>query len=231
MRNRFREKLLEVAAAIMPLVGVVIILQFAIVRMPAVLFIQFIIGAIMTITGMVFFLLGVEVGILPMGKVLGAELPRRGSLALVIGIAFLIGFAATIAEPDVIVLTRQVDTVSGGTVSKNVLVYVIAIGVGFFIAMAMLRILLNVPIKWLIAAGYLIVLVLAFFTPAAYVPVAFDAGGVTTGPMTVPIILAVGLGFSSVLAGKSALSDGFGLIGLASIGPIIGVMVMGMVTG
>ncbi len=231
MRNQFKEKLLEVAAAIMPLVVVVIILQFAIVRMPVNLFIQFIIGAIMTITGMVLFLMGVEVGILPMGKVLGAELPRRGSLALVIGIAFLIGFAATIAEPDVIVLTRQVDTVSGGAVSKNVLVYVIAIGVGFFIAMAMLRILLNISIKWIIAAGYLIVLVLAFFTPAAYVPVAFDAGGVTTGPMTVPIILAVGLGFSSVLAGKSALSDGFGLIGLASIGPIIGIMVMGMVTG
>jgi hypothetical protein len=150
-------------------------------------------------------------------------------LFLVIGIAFLIGFAATIAEPDVMVLTRQVDTVSNGSIAQNVLVYIIGIGVAFFVAMAMVRIILNFPIAYLIAAGYIVIIVLSFFTPARFVPVAFDAGGVTTGPMTVPIILALGLGFSSVLAGRSALSDGFGLIGLASIGPVIGVMVMGMV--
>jgi hypothetical protein len=217
-----------VATAILPLVLAVVILQFTIVRMPSQLFLQFIIGAIMVIAGMILFLLGVDIGILPMGKALGAELPRRGSLALVIVVAFLIGFAATIAEPDVIVLTNQVDTVSGGTISQNLLVFIIAIGVAFFVAMAMLRILLGFPIAWLMAAGYLIIIILSFFTPPAFVPVAFDSGGVTTGPMTVPIILALGLGFSSVLAGKSALSDGFGLIVLASIGPVIGVMVMGM---
>ena len=183
----------------------------------------------MVITGMVLFLLGVDIGILPMGKALGAELPRRGSLPLIIGIAFLIGFVATIAEPDVIVLTNQVDTVSGGAIAKNILVYIIAVGVAFFVATAMLRILLGFPIAYLMAAGYIIIIILAFFTPAEFVPVAFDAGGVTTGPMTVPIILALGLGFSSVLSGKSAMSEGFGLIGLASIGPVIGVMVMGMV--
>ncbi len=219
---------MEVATAILPLVLAVVILQFTIVRMPSQLFLQFIIGAIMVIAGMILFLLGVDIGILPMGKALGAELPRRGSLALVIVVAFLIGFAATIAEPDVIVLTNQVDTVSGGTISQNLLVFIIAIGVAFFVAMAMLRILLGFPIAWLMAAGYLIIIILSFFTPPAFVPVAFDSGGVTTGPMTVPIILALGLGFSSVLAGKSALSDGFGLIVLASIGPVIGVMVMGM---
>jgi len=224
-----KAKVFEVITAIMPLILIVVILQFAIVKMPANLFIQFIIGAIMVIIGMVFFLIGVDIGILPMGKALGAELPRRSSLPLIIGIAFLIGFAATIAEPDVIVLTNQVDMVSGGAIGKNVLIYIIAIGVAFFVAMAMLRILLGFPIAYLISAGYIIIMILAFFTPAEFVPVAFDSGGVTTGPMTVPIILALGLGFSSVLAGKSAMSDGFGLIGLASIGPVIGVMVMGMV--
>jgi hypothetical protein len=229
MRNQIRSKVLEVATAILPLVLVVVILQFVLVKMPTNLFLQFIIGAIMVITGMVLFLIGVDIGILPMGKALGAELPRRGSLPLIIGIAFLIGFAATIAEPDVIVLTNQVDTVSGGAIAKNVLVYIIAIGVAFFVATAMLRILLGFPIAYLMAAGYIIIIILALFTPVEFVPVAFDSGGVTTGPMTVPIILALGLGFSSVLAGKSAMSDGFGLIGLASIGPVIGVMVMGMV--
>lgn len=229
MRNHIKGKVLEVIMAILPLVLAVVIIQFAFVRMPVHLFLQFIIGAAMVIVGMVLFLLGVEIGLLPMGKALGAELPRRGSLSLIIGLAFLIGFVSTIAEPDVIVLTRQVDMVSGGAVEKNVLIYVIAIGVAFFVAMAMLRILLGFPIAYLIAAGYAAIIIMAFFTPPEFVPVAFDSGGVTTGPMTVPIILALGLGFSSVLAGKSAMSDGFGLIGLASIGPVIGVMVMGMV--
>ncbi|MDP3878731.1 MAG: DUF1538 domain-containing protein [Dehalococcoidales bacterium] len=229
MPNNIRARVLEVVMAILPLVLVVVVLQFALVKMPANLFLQFIIGAIMVIAGMILFLFGVEIGILPMGKALGSELPKRGSLSLVIGIAFLIGFTATIAEPDVIVLTRQVDAVSGGAIAENVLVYIIAIGVAFFVAMAILRILLNFPIAYLLAAGYIVIIILALFTPAEFVPVAFDSGGVTTGPMTVPIILALGLGFSSVLAGRSALSDGFGLIGLASIGPVIGVMIMGMV--
>ena len=145
------------------------------------------------VAGMVLFLLGVDIGILPMGKALGAELPRLGSLPLIIGIAFLIGFAATIAEPDVIVLTNQVDTVSDGAIAKNVLVYIIAIGVAFFVAMAMIRILLGFRIAYLMAAGYIVIIILAFFTPMEFVPVAFDSGGVTTGPMTVPIILALGL--------------------------------------
>jgi len=229
MRTHIKAKVLEVITAILPLVVAVVILQVAVIRMPGLVFLQFIIGAAMVIAGMILFLLGVEIGILPMGKALGAGVPRRGSIYWVIGIALLIGFAATVAEPDVLVLTGQVDEVSGGTIASNVLVPVIAIGVGFFVAMAMLRVLFNFPIAYLLTAGYVIVIILAFFAPAEFVPVAFDAGGVTTGPMAVPIILSLGLGFSSVLAGRSALSDGFGLIGLASIGPVIGVMVMGMV--
>jgi hypothetical protein len=231
MQDGLKGKLREVATAILPLVLAVVILQVAVIRMPVQVFLQFMIGAAMVICGMVLFLLGVEIGILPMGKALGAQLPRSKRLFLVIGIAFVVGFAATVAEPDVIVLTRQVDEVSQGAIARNTLIYAIAIGVGFFVAMAMLRILLNLPIAYLLAAGYIIIIVLAFFTPAAFVPVAFDSGGVTTGPMAVPIILSLGLGFSSVLGGRSALADGFGLIGLASIGPVIAVMILGMVLG
>ncbi|MBM3148547.1 MAG: DUF1538 domain-containing protein, partial [Chloroflexi bacterium] len=118
---------------------------------------------------------------------------------------------------------------SKGSISENILINVIAIGIGFFVAVAMLRIAFGFPIKYLFAAGYAIVLILSFFVPPEFVPVAFDAGGVTTGPMTVPVILSLGIGLSSVLAGRSAISDGFGLIGLASIGPIIGVMIMGII--
>ena len=112
MRDSVKGKVLEVVTAILPLVLAVVILQFAVIRMPVHIFVQFIIGAAMVMAGMVLFLLGVEIAILPMGKALGAELPKRKSLFPVMGIAFFIGFAATVAEPDVIVLTRQVDEVS-----------------------------------------------------------------------------------------------------------------------
>jgi len=229
MFGYLKNKTMEVLKAILPLVIVIIIMQFTLIKMPVGLFLQFLAGAVMAIVGMILFLLGIETGILPMGEAIGAELPKRRSLSLVVAIAFLIGFAATIAEPDVIVLTGQIDRVSQGSISDNILIYVIGIGIAFFVAMAMLRILFGFRMAYLLAASYLIVIILSFFTPSEFVPVAFDAGGVTTGPMTVPIILALGIGFSSVLAGRSAISHGFGLIGLASAGPIIAVMIMGII--
>lgn len=224
-----KRKAWEVFKAILPLTVVIIVMQVALVRMPVSTFLQFLAGAVMVVGGMTLFLVGIETGILPMGEAIGSELPKRRSLALILGIAFVIGFAATIAEPDVIVLASQIDEVSQGSISHSLLVYVIGIGIAFFVAMAMLRIVLGFRMAYLLMAGYALVIVLSFFTPREYVPVAFDAGGVTTGPMTVPIILSLGLGFSSVLSGRSAISDGFGLIGLASTGPILAVMIMGMV--
>ncbi|MBE0481759.1 MAG: DUF1538 domain-containing protein [Dehalococcoidia bacterium] len=229
MLGEVRRTFLEVVRAILPVTLAVVIIQFALIRMPIDVFLQFLIGAAMVIAGMSLFLLGVRLGILPMGEAIGSELPKRASLIFTVAIAFLLGFAVTVAEPDVIVLTQQVDDVSGSSISHGVLVYTIALGVGFFVAMAILRIVLGFPIVYLLVAGYLTVLVLSFFTPPDYVPVAFDSGGVTTGPVTVPVILALGLGFSSVLAGRSTLGEGFGLIGLASIGPIIGVMLLGVI--
>lgn len=231
MLNYLKAKFLEVLKAMLPLIVVIIVMQFAFIQMPLSLFLQFLVGAVMVITGLVLFLTGIETGILPLGEAIGAELPKRRSLWLILGIAFLIGFAATIAEPDVIVLSNQIDRVTDGGISDSLLIYVIGIGVAFFVAMAMLRIILGFRMAYLLAGGYIIVMILSFFTPAEFVPVAFDAGGVTTGPMTVPVILALGIGFSSVLAGRSAISDGFGLIGLASIGPIIAVMLLGMILG
>jgi hypothetical protein len=135
---------------------------------------------------------------------------------------------ATVAEPDVRVLSAMIDSVSDNGISRNALILSIAFGVGFFVSVSMLRIVYGVPIKYLLTAGYLIVIILSFFTNPEYIAIAYDAGGVTTGPMTVPVILALGIGIVSVLGDKSELSEGFGLIGLASIGPIISVMLMGV---
>jgi hypothetical protein len=122
-----------------------------------------------------------------------------------------------------------VDTITQGTVSENSLVYIIGIGVAFFVTMAMMRIIFGFRIAYLLTASYIIVIILSFFTPPEFVSLAFDSGSVTTGALTAPIIIALGIGLSSVLAGRSAISDGFGLLGLASIGPIIAVMIMGII--
>jgi hypothetical protein len=222
--------LLEVTRAVAPLVTAVIILQFTVTRAPADVFLQFLVGAVMVIAGLVFFLLGIEVGMLPAGKIVGSGLTQRGSLWLIIAVAFLIGFATTIAEPDVLVLAGRADTITQGAVPQNSLLYVIGIGVAFFTAMAMARIILGFRMAYLLAGSYVIVIVLSFFTPVDFVSLAFDSGSVTTGVLTAPILIALGLGLSSMLAGRAGLSDGFGLLGLASVGPIIAVMIMGIVT-
>lgn len=218
----------EVLQAVLPVTVAVLVLQLAFLGMPLQSSAQFTVGALMVITGMTLFLLGVKIGLLPMGEAIGSELPKLGSLKYILAIVFLIGFATTIAEPDVIVLTNEVDAISQGAISQSLLVGVIAVGIGLFVAAAIVRIVFGFPITYLLAGGYVAILALSFFTPPEFLAVAFDSGGVTTGPMTVPVILALGLGFSSVLAGKSEMSDGFGLIGLASIGPVIGVMLLGI---
>ena len=215
----------------LPITAVVFVLQFTLIWLPLPIFLQFLAGLAMVSVGLILFLWGVQVAMLPIGELIGAALPRMGKAWLVVFFGVLLGFAATMAEPDVRVLAMQVDQVSAGDISKNLLIYTVAIGVAFFVGLAMLRIILNIPITWLLVVGYALVFLLASFTPAHFVPVSFDAGGVTTGPMTVPFILALGVGVASVLGGKNASTDGFGLVALASIGPILAVLLLGIFYG
>lgn len=231
MKNDFKDNLKEVILAVLPITVVVILLQIFLVSMPWFFFARFLIGAAMVLVGLLLFLQGVKIGLLPMGEAVGSELPKHGSMFFLLFFAFILGFVVTVAEPDVRVLAHQVDFASGGMVSSNVLILAVALGVAVFVALGMLRIVLRVPIAWLLAGGYLLILALSFFTPASFVPIAFDSGGVTTGPVTVPFILALGLGAVAVMGGRSSFSDGFGLVGLASIGPVISVMLLGMIYG
>jgi len=223
------EDLLEVVQAVMPITLVVVLLQVTVISMPLVTFLRFLIGALMVMLGLLLFLRGVKTGLLPIGEIIGAELPKRGSLSFILLVAFFLGLVVTIAEPDVRVLAHQADLVSGGRIGKTVLVLTVALGVGIFVCLAMLRIIVGIPIAWLFAGGYLTILVLSFFTSPDFVPISFDAGGVTTGPVTVPFILALGIGTATVLGGRSSLDNSFGLVGLASIGPVLGVMILGMI--
>lgn len=229
--ENIKETIKEVIYSILPLSVIIIILQFAVIGMHLEMFLQFIIGVLMVSVGLILFLLGVNLGFLPVGEMIGSSLPKMGKAWIVVLFGFILGFVATVAEPDVRVLSTQVDTVSNGAVSSNMLIYTVALGVAIFVGLAMLRIILNIPINYLLIGGYAVVFLLAAFTPAHFVPISFDSGGVTTGPMTVPFILALGVGVASVLKGKSASTDGFGLVALASIGPIMSVLILGAVYG
>ncbi len=230
MLSDFRTLFREVTQAILPIVLLILLVHAFLPDISINTVLSFIIGSIMVIIGMTLFLMGVKIGLLPMGEAIGSEIPKSGSIFLIICTGFLFGFLATIAEPDVRVLAGMIETVSGNSIEKIQLIIVIATGVGFFVATSVLRIIYNVPIAYLFAAGYLVIIIISFFTAPDYIPIAFDAGGVTTGPITVPFILSLGIGVTSILGGRSALSDGFGLIGLASIGPIIGVLLMGVIS-
>lgn len=227
MQN-LKETAHEVVMAVLPIAGVVFLMQVTIIWLPWATFLQFIIGLIMVSTGLILFLLGVHVGLLPIGEMIGAALPRTGKLWLIVLFSFILGFAATVAEPDVRVLATQIDTVSGGDISRNLLIYSVALGLAFFVALAMIKIVFNIPIVYILTAGYTLAFIMAWFAPADFIPISFDAGGVTTGPMAVPFILALGVGVASVMSGKSASADGFGLVALASIGPILAVLILGM---
>ena len=222
-------QLREVLGAVAPLLAVVCVLQLTLVRAPAALFLQFLAGSALAIVGMLLLITGIEVGILPMGRFIGAELPMKGSPSLILAVAFAVGFATTVAEPDVLVLARQVETASHGAIRAYGLMYVSAAGVGVFSALALFRILSGFSIARLLAAVYATMILLSLVAPAAVVPLAYDAGSVTTGVLTAPVVLALALGLTSVLAERSA-EDGFGLLGLASAGSIIAVLLLGLLS-
>jgi hypothetical protein len=223
-----KTRLPEAARAVAPLVGVVCVLQVAIVHAPAALFLRFLAGAILAMLGMLLLFAGIEVGILPMGRFIGAELPAKRSLSLILAVAFALGFATTVAEPDVLVLSSQVERVSEGMLRSQTLVYVIAVGVGLFTALGLFRVVRGFSIAVLLAVVYAVMIVLSLVAPPTVIPLAYDAGSVTTGVLTAPVVLALALGLASVLSERSAVDDGFGLLGLASVGPIIAVLLLGL---
>lgn len=229
MLRLMRDKFFEVLQSVMPLILTICILQFTFVKAPAELFIQMAIGSVFVIVGLVLFFTGIDIGLLPMGRFIGAQLPMKGSLIFIAAVSFIIGFATTAAEPDVLVLSSQIDGITNGTVTRATVLYSIAVGVGLFVAAAMLRILLGFSIAYMLTAAYVLVIVLSFLSPPSFVPFAYDGGSVSTGALTAPVVIALALGLSSVLARRSAVSDGFGLLGFASVGPIIVILILGMI--
>ncbi len=221
--EKFRESLYSV----FPVILLVLLLHWTIAPIPE-LILQFLIGGVLLILGLSVFLLGTEIGMVPIGQKAGAALTSRRNLPLLIGMGFVIGFLVTVAEPDVQVLAVQVAGVEA-SISPPLLVSIIAVGVGLFVAVAMGRIILGLSLRLLLTFFYILVFGCAYFADPAFLGIAFDAGGATTGPMTVPFIMALGVGVAAVRGGGNTGNDSFGFIGLASIGPIMAVLVLGLV--
>jgi hypothetical protein len=226
--NGFSEVMLEVSYALVPLLLFFAFFQIFMLRLPFAQVRNALIGIILTFFGLAFFLQGVHIGFLPVGKEIGIIIGDLSYRWILIPIGFVLGFVATFAEPAVRVLNHEVDKVSSGYIPKKLMLYTLSIGVAISIALAMFRILYAIPLWYFIIPGYGLALVLMFFNTNTFTSIAFDSGGVATGPMTVTFILAIALGFSEKLEGSDPLIDGFGMISLVALAPILSVLILGI---
>lgn len=223
-------KIKETSISVIPIMFLVAVLNFTTAPLEPATFLHFLSGGLLTILGLSLFLLGADIGIIPIGEKGGASLTSKKNLPLLLVVSFAIGFIITFAEPDVQVLAHQVQLINPA-VNSLVLITMISIGVGFFVSLGLLRTVLNLPIKLFYLILYIILFAFAVFTPSDFLSVAFDAGGATTGPMTVPFILALGMGVAAVHSRKDSHENSFGLTGLVSIGPILAVVILGIIMG
>ena len=220
-RVKIIEKIRESAISVLPIVVIVLVLCLTIAPVGTDLLLCFLIGTIFVIVGMGLFSLGAEASMTPIGNRIGMALTKTRNLPLILIVSFMLGFAVTIAEPDLQVLAETVPHIN-----NTILLVTVGIGVGFFLSICMLRIVTGVKLRWLLIAFYGVVFILASFAAPDFLSVAFDSGGVTTGPMTVPFILALGVGVSYIRSDARAEADSFGLVALCSIGPILAVLIL-----
>lgn len=223
-RTKLQEKLKEALVAVLPIFSIVLLLCFTIAPISPSVLMEFMIGAALLIVGMMFFTLGAEMAMTPMGERIGSSMTQSRKLWVMLVLGFVLGFIITISEPDLQVLAEQVPSIP-----NRILILSVSCGVGIFLSISLLRMLFHIPLPFMLVCSYLIALILAVYVPKDFLAVAFDSGGVTTGPMTVPFIMALGIGISSIRNDEHAADDSFGLIALCSIGPILAVLLLGLV--
>ena len=218
------EKIKESLASVLPITAIVLIISITVAPLTPGTMVLFLFGAVLLVVGMGLFTLGVDMSMIPMGDGIGVQISKARRVVIPLVVCFVLGFVVTMAEPDLQVLAEQLPSVPNMT-----LILVVAVGVGFFLVVAQVRMLLNIPLSYMLVFFYLVVFALSFFVPESFVPAAFDSGGVTTGPITVPFIMALGIGLAAVRSDKNSSNDSFGLVALCSIGPILSVMILGIV--
>ncbi|HEY8426013.1 MAG TPA: DUF1538 domain-containing protein [Limnochordales bacterium] len=218
----------EVLTAVSPIVAFVVILHLTLAPLGGEGLGRFLAGSVMVALGLGLFLLGVNVGVVPLGERIGAELPARLGAAGVFGVAMLFTMLATVADPNVQVLASLVDTASGGAIPPAQLVAFVAGGVGICTLLSLLRVFFQIPLGYILLPAYILAFVLSAFVDPQFLSVAFDAGGVTTGPLIVPFVMALNVGIVSVLGVRDRVSASFGLVAMAFIGPILAVLLLGL---
>ena len=215
-----KKKLTQAARAVLPVTLIILLISFTIAPKPIDIAFMFLVGAGFITVGIAIFTLGAEMAMTPMGDSLGDYVAKRKNLIFMVIMGLVLGFMITIAEPGLIVMAEQVTDIP-----SLALIVTVAAGVGVFLAIAFLRTVFNFPLKYILLGFYTLMFVFAFFVPESFLPMAFDSGGVTTGAMTVPFIMALGV----AVARNTGKSDSFGLIAICSVGPIFSVMVLGLI--
>jgi len=214
----------ESLASVLPITLIVAVLALFFIPLDSSLFLSFLIGSVMIIIGMAFFTFGSDISMSQIGTHIGAKLTKSRRIWLIILLSFTLGVIITIAEPDLTVLATNVPAIN-----STVLILTVSVGVGLFLMLCMIRILFGIQLKWLFVIFYGLIFILAYFADKNFLSVAFDSGGVTTGPITVPFIMALGVGVASIRSDEKAKSDSFGLVALCSIGPILSVLLLGFI--
>ena len=220
-----QEKVKEAFSSVLPITLIVLVLCFSIIPIESGTFLAFVLGSIFVVVGMGLFTLGADTAMTPIGEYIGTTTMRSKKLWLIVLISFIVGVLITVSEPDLSVLANQLSD----TVDYWTFIITVGVGVGVFLVVAFLRIVLKIKLSLILILCYVTVFVLSFFVPETFVPLAFDSGGVTTGPMSVPFIIALGTGVASMRNDKGAETDGFGLTALCSVGPILAVMILGII--
>jgi hypothetical protein len=224
VNKKLREKTLEALSSVLPISIIVFALSSYSVPIPIGTTIMFLAGAALLIVGMGLFSLGADIAMMPIGEATGSQFMKSRKLPMMVALSFLIGFIVTAAEPDLKVLADQVASIPSIT-----LIATVAFGVGIFLVAAVLRIIFRLPLRYILVIFYPLVFIISAFAPRDFLAVAFDSGGVTTGPITVPFIMALGIGLSAARNDKDSQDDSFGLVAICSIGPILAVLALGIV--
>lgn len=222
-RSAVREKVAESAHCVLPIVLIVVLLCLTAAPMKPDLLLSFLIGGVMLVVGMGLFSLGAEQSMTPIGTKIGTALTRTKNLPLILGVSFALGFAITVAEPDLQVLAETVPHIS-----STVLLLTVGVGVGLFMAVCMLRIVTGANLRWLLLGCYALIFLLAAFSDPDFLGIAFDSGGVTSGPMTATFMLQFVMGASSALGGN-ILRDAFGVVALVAMMPLLSIQAVGFV--
>lgn len=224
-------KFKEVLSSVLPITIIVIILHFTLVPIEISMLMRFILGSLFVVTGLGIFLFGAELGISPIGNLMGGTIAKTNKTHYVIILGFILGFLINVAEPDIQILADQVSKASGGAIPASLTLIVVSVGVGTMVALGLLRILFGKPLNRFFTVVYAFILVLGVWVSEEFLAISVDASGATTGAMTTPFILALGLGVSQLKGGKTSEEDSFGMVGLASSGPIFAIMLMSIISG